>query len=208
MVGILGFINDLLIGWISRFGFVGIVFATALEIIILPIPGEIVMPYAGYVVWLTESGFGHLLSSVAAGTLGNVIGSLVIYVIGLKGGKPFVVKFGKHLFSDRDLAKAEDLFKNYGSLAVFIGRMLPGIRTLISLPAGFFRMRLIPFLIYTSAGSVPWNLGLAYAGYSLGPYWYTILGYSEFLDILAIASFLIFFLYLIFHHKRGSKSGA
>jgi membrane protein DedA with SNARE-associated domain len=205
MVGILGFINDFFIDWISRFGLAGIVFATALEIIIMPIPGEIVMPYVGYVVWLTESGFGALLSSVVAGTIGNVAGSMVVYIIGFVGGKPFMTKFGKYFLSERDLVKAENLFKKYGGLAVFIGRMLPGIRTIISLPAGFFRMQLIPFLIFTSIGSVPWNLGLAYAGYSLGPYWYAILGYSEFLDVVMIIVFIVF-LYMTFRHNRGSQT--
>jgi membrane protein DedA with SNARE-associated domain len=205
MNGIIEFVNNLLIEWISKFGFSGIVAAAVLEIVVMPIPGEIVMPYVGYVAWLTGSGLGSLLLSVVAGTLGNVIGSLVIYAIGLKGGRPFVSKYGKHFFSEKGIAKAEDLFKKHGGLAVFIGRMLPGIRTIISLPAGFFKMSLVPFLIYTSVGSVPWNLSMAYAGYALGPYWYKILEHSQILDAVAITVFLIFLLYLIVHRRRRGR---
>ncbi|MBO3802765.1 MAG: DedA family protein [Candidatus Brockarchaeota archaeon] len=207
MNGIVEFLNDLLIEWISKFGFPGIVAATALEIVVMPIPGEIVMPYVGYVAWLSGIGPGGLTMFALAGTFGNVLGSSAIYAVGRKGGRAFVSKYGKHFVSEKNLAKTEDFFKKHGGVAVLIGRVLPGFRTIVSLPAGFFRMRLAPFLAYTSAGSFLWNLGLAYAGYSLGPYWYTILRYSQILDVAAVTAFLILLLYLVVNHRRKTRKG-
>lgn len=151
----------------------------AIESACIPFPSEIIMPLAG---WLLIADRGHGVEFVFLagfyGALGNTIGSLVAYYVGMWGGRPFLERYGRWiLITHRDLAWADRWFGRYGEPAVFVSRLLPVIRTFISLPAGIARMDVLRFTVLTFAGSYPWSVGLAWAGYELGENWEDISTY-------------------------------
>ena len=154
-------------------GWPGVVFLMAVESAAIPFPSELIMPLAG---WLLIQAHGGPLWMVGLagfyGALGNLIGSWVAYWVSLKGGRPLLLKYGKYVLITRDeVERAEVWFAKYGEMAVFVSRLLPVVRTFISVPAGLARMNLWRFSLYTFAGSYIWSLGLAYGGYLLGENW-------------------------------------
>jgi len=154
---------------ISTLGYSGVVLLMAIESACIPLPSEIIMPFAGYLVSRHEM---NLWAVGFAGAVGCVLGSLVAYWTGMYGGRPFIEKYGRYiLLSRHDLDLADRWFAKYGELIVFTARLLPAIRTFIAFPAGVSRMNLTRFVIYTFAGSLPWCLGLAYVGQKLGEQW-------------------------------------
>jgi membrane protein DedA with SNARE-associated domain len=146
----------------------GIVLAMALESCCIPLPSEIVMPLAGYMVYKYPEQFS--LPGVAiAGALGCVIGSAVAYGIGASGGRPLLLKYGRYiLISKADSDRADRWFNRHGAPVAFFSRLLPVVRTYISLPAGISRMPFGTFILFTLLGSLPWTLALAFVGYKLG----------------------------------------
>lgn len=174
MIGkILGILASFIIASISMLGYAGIVAMMAIESACIPLPSEIIMPFSGYLV---SKGQFTLFGTALAGAMGCVLGSVVAYIVGRYGGRAFIWKYGKYiLISHHDIDLADKWFNKYGQLVVFFSRLLPVIRTFISLPAGIAKMRFIPFVIYTFAGSFPWCYLLAYLGYRLGEKW-NILG--------------------------------
>jgi len=182
------FLVDMLTEFIEKTGLLGVFLTMTAESCLVPIPSEIIMPFAGYVAWLRKSRIFFALS-VAAATLGNLLGSIILYSIGLRIGRPFIEKYGKYLLiGKRELEIAERWFLRYGAYAIFFGRMTPAIRTVISFPAGLFNFDLKKFSILTFIGSIPWNLLLTYIGYATGPYWSIILEYSVYIDVAVIVS--------------------
>jgi membrane protein DedA with SNARE-associated domain len=156
---------------ISAGGYVGVMLLMAIESACIPLPSEIIMPFAGYLVY---TGRFSLFWAATAGALGCNLGSVVAYEIGFYGGRPLVEKYGRHIWLSRhDLDMAERFFERFGSAAVFLGRLLPVIRTFIALPAGLARMPRLKFHIYTFAGSWPWCFALAWVGMKLGERWDT-----------------------------------
>jgi membrane protein DedA with SNARE-associated domain len=155
-------------------GLVGILLAMAIESCCIPLPSEIVMPLAGIMVYNHKilSGLNPVLSIVLvalAGAIGCLIGSIVAYWIGYRGGRPLMLKYGRYvLISQHDADKADRYFQRWGSATVFFSRLLPVVRTYISLPAGIAETPFAKFCIYTVLGSFPWCLILAFAGYELG----------------------------------------
>ncbi|HDI74904.1 MAG: DedA family protein [Thermoprotei archaeon] len=169
----------------------------ALESALVPIPSEIVMPYSGYVAYLNSS-LSMVLEASFAGTLGNLLGSLLAYYLGYGVGKPLLLKYGKYFLVTRDkLEYAEKLFSKYGDYAVFFGRLMPAVRTIISFPAGVFKMKLGKFILLTVAGSIPWNTTLVLLGYWLGPSWTILEEYFHVLDIIVVIGALIVLVYLL-----------
>ncbi|MHA0035687.1 DedA family protein [Deinococcus sp. PESE-13] len=151
-------------------GYLGILLLMVLENVFPPIPSELIMPSAGFAA---ARGDMSLALVVLMGTLGSVIGTLPLYYIGRAFGEDKLVtwadKHGKWLtLSGKDIKKADDWFDRHGAGAVLFGRMVPGIRSLLSLPAGMSEMPLPKFLIYSAIGSALWSAALAYAGYALG----------------------------------------
>ncbi|MBV9811671.1 MAG: DedA family protein [Acetobacteraceae bacterium] len=141
----------------------------ALESACLPLPSEIIMPFAGYLV---STGRFSLVLAATAGALGCNVGSAIAYWVGARGGRPLAERWGRFVLIDRtELDRVDRFFARFGGTAVFVGRLLPGIRTFIALPAGIARMQLVPFHIYTFVGSWPWCFGLAYVGLVLGERW-------------------------------------
>ena len=158
----------------ATIGLAGIVLAMAIESCCIPLPSEIVMPLAGVMIVEGKilAGVNPLLSIVLvalAGSIGCLIGSIVAYGIGYAGGRPLLLKYGRYvLISQHDADKADAFFQRWGSATAFFSRLLPVVRTYISLPAGITKMPFIRFCIYSFLGSLPWCFVLAYAGYVLG----------------------------------------
>jgi membrane protein DedA with SNARE-associated domain len=162
-----------LAGWIvaavSAAGYGGLVFLMAIESACIPLPSEIIMPFAGYLV---STGRFSLWLAALAGAIGCNVGSTIAYAVGALGGRPAVERWGRYVLLDRhDLNSAERFFTRFGAPAVLIARLLPVVRTFIALPAGMARMSQLPFQLYTFAGSYLWCLALAYVGEQLGARW-------------------------------------
>lgn len=185
---------------ISSMGYAGIVITMAIESACMPLPSEIIMPFSGYLV---TTGRFSLFWTGVAGAVGCVIGSVLAYWVGIWGGRPFLEKYGKYiLVSHRDLETADRFFKKYGDLSIFISRLLPVIRTFISLPAGIARMNFTKFVIYTFLGSFLWCLGLAYVGMVLGANWETIRVYVRGADIFIVILIVAGIIYFVYRHTR------
>jgi len=194
---------EFIISFISRVGYLGIFFLMVLESAMIPIPSEIIMPFSGFLV--SAGKFGPILV-VLAGSLGNLVGSILTYYFGLKVGRAFIIKYGKYVFFKKEhLEFTERLFKNYGDKISFVGRLLPVIRTYVSLPAGIGRTNFIKFVFYTLIGSLIWNIVLTFAGMQLGNNWKNIDRYSIYLDIVTICIIVGFSAWLVLKFKKGRE---
>lgn len=163
---------------ISTSGYIGIALLMGIESACIPLPSEIIMPFSGYLVY---TGRFNLVWAATAGAIGCNLGSWVAYWIGAYGGGPLVSRFGRYvLLSKRDLERTTHFFVKYGSITVFLGRLLPVVRTFIALPAGIAKMPQWRFHLYTFLGSWPWCFALAYAGQKLGERWHTDPGFRRF----------------------------
>lgn len=154
---------------IAALGYAGVVLLMALESACIPLPSEVIMPFAGY---LASTGRFDLALAATAGAVGCNLGSEAAYVVGSRGGRPFIRNWGRYILLDEyDLAVAERFFARLGGLAVLLARLMPVVRTFIALPAGIARMPKLRFHVYTFIGSWPWCFGLAYVGFVLGERW-------------------------------------
>jgi len=187
-------------------GYLGVVLAMAIESACIPLPSEIILPMAG---WMVSRGIFTLLGATLAGTLGCVVGSVVAYWVGVVGGRPLLERYGRYvLISTHDLDLADKWFGRYGEAAIFTSRMLPVVRTFISLPAGIARMHFWRFVAYTALGSLPWSFALVYAGKALGDNWEQVRGVIRLLDypIAAIIVILVaLYVYRHIAHLRQAK---
>lgn len=166
---IIAALANFIIAVISGAGYFGVLLLMAIESACIPLPSEIIMPFAGY---LAYKGQFSLYWAATAGALGCNLGSLIAYEIGHYGGRPLVEKYGSYLLINRhDLELADRFFLKFGAPAVFIARLLPVVRTFIALPAGIARMPRFRFHVYTFAGSWPWCFMLAWVGMKLGEHW-------------------------------------
>jgi len=156
-------------GVIGGMGYWGVALLMAIESACIPLPSEIIMPFAGYLVF---TGQMTLLGAAFWGAVGCVVGSIPAYYLGLYGGRPVIEKYGKYvLLSHHDLDLADRLFARWGQWVVLAARLLPVVRTFIAFPAGVSRMNMPRFIAYTFVGSFPWCFGLAWVGYKLGEQW-------------------------------------
>ena len=181
----------------------------AVESACIPIPSEIIMPFSGYLVF---TGRFSLLLVATAGALGCNIGSTAAYLAGAYGGRKLIEKWGPYLLlGETELNRVDSFFHRFGSLAVLIGRLLPLVRTFISLPAGIARMPFWKFQIYTFVGSWPWCFALAYAGFRLGQAWDTspiLKGAMHGLDFLVVGFIALAVAWYVWRHwrKRTDRS--
>ena len=167
-------LSNFIITVIEQLGYAGVFVGMTLESVGVPLPSEVIMPFAGYVVW---EGKLTLIGVTLAGTLGCLVGSLIAYGIGAFGGRPLLERYGRYvLIRTQELDLAEEWFKKYGEGAVFVSRLLPVFRTYISYPAGIVRMDVKRFSVYTVLGSLPFCFALGYVGVALGPHWEDIRG--------------------------------
>ena len=196
-----------LISWVTAtigdYGLFAVFGLMLLESMGIPIPSEAISPFAGYLVSLEQISF---LGAVAAGILGNLIGSWIAYFIGLWGGRELWLRYGRFVgVRGHHLAVAEKWFDRYGEFTVFISRCLPVVRTFISFPAGTTRMNFAKFTFYTFAGCVPWVFALTYFGYYLGENWDRVGSYLHYLDYAVVLAVLVGAVYL-FLRWRSSRS--
>jgi len=192
------------IGLISSTGYWGIVLCMAIESACIPLPSEIIMPFSGYLVFTGRFG---LIETGLAGAFGCVVGSVVAYYAGIYGGRPFMERYGRYVFiTSKELDTADRWFEKYGDAAIFISRLLPVIRTFISLPAGIARMNFPKFVIYTFVGSFPWCLGLSWVGLKLGENWNTLGKYFHRFDaVIGVFLFAGIGWFLWRHWPRKAK---
>lgn len=194
-----GFITQL----IASTGYLGVFVLMTLESAALPVPSEVVMPFAGY---LAYQGVFNLFLITIVGAAGCTAGSIISYYIGLKGGRPLIERYGKYFFiKTGHMDIAEKWFDKYGDKAIFFSRMLPVVRTFISLPAGIGKYDFRKLVAFSFIGSLPWCFALAYVGFSLGPYWENIIGFFNGLDIAVVAAIILIALYFLFLKKRIMK---
>jgi len=155
-----------------------------IESIIVPIPSEAVLPFAGFLIYQQKLDF---LLTLLAATLGATLSAVLAYHIGLLGGLPLVRRLGRYMFiSQQELDRNERFFKQHGEKAVFFGRMIPGIRSIISIPAGMGKMGVRRFTLFTFFGSMTWCFALIYAGFALGPHWDTVISLIDQFELLII----------------------
>jgi len=194
-----------LVSTIGRLGYPGIATLMFLESSFFPFPSEVVMPPAGY---LAAQGRMNLWVAIAMGTLGSLLGALFNYWVAVRFGRPFLERYGKYLFiSEETLKKAEQFFLNHGHISTFIGRLLPGIRQYISLPAGLARMKVPTFCVFTALGAGIWSAILAWVGYWVGYNQELVAQYLHSITVTIIAACaIIIALYL--HHLRKKKDHA
>ncbi len=199
-VNIIETVSNFVITTIEQLGYVGIFIAMGLESACIPLPSEVIMPFAGYVAW---KGTLTLLGVAIAGTLGCLAGSLVAYYVGAYGGRPLLDRYGRYvLIHKSELDRAHAWFEKHGEITVFVSRVLPIIRTFISLPAGIAGMDIKKFSVYTTLGSFPWCLGLAYVGILLGPHWSEVEQVFRYLDFVVILGLGVVLGYVVYHRKR------
>ena len=170
----------ILVAFISAGGFAGVALLMAIQSACIPIPSEVIMPFAGYA--LAHSQWQLIILATVASLASN-LGSIPAYWIGAKGGRPTIERFGRYLLlSKRDLDMADHFFGRFGSITVLIGRMLPIVRTFIAFPAGVAKMNQFRFHLYTFIGSWPWCYALAYVGMKLGARFQTDPRFKAFFD--------------------------
>jgi len=205
---ILNFIQNIY----QSIGWPGVVLLMAIESACIPLPSELIMPLAGWML-IENAGLSIWFLFLAAfcGALGNVIGSLIAYWVGAKGGLPLLRRWGKYiLITHEDIDRATIWFDKYGNIITLIARFIPALRTFISLPAGIARMKLFKFCLYAFIGSFIWSLGLAWGGYLLGQNWESIRNAIRPFDypIVAIILLLIafYFWWKILQIRKSTKN--
>ncbi len=188
----------------------GVVLLMAIESACIPFPSELIMPLAGWML-IKEKGLSvfYVFAAGGYGALGNTIGSVIAYYVGMWAGRPLLLKYGKYvLLSRHDLDIADRWFTKSGSWTVFVSRLLPVVRTYISFPAGIAKMNIYRFIVYTFIGSFIWSTGLAYGGYLLGEHWEQLRSAMRPFDPVIIALIIIAIgLYIWRHikHRREEK---
>jgi membrane protein DedA with SNARE-associated domain len=188
---------------IQQCSYIGIFILMALESMIAPVPSELVMPFAGFLIFTGH--FDPVWVMVASG-LGSIVGSLLSYGMGVLG-EPVVLRYGRYLFlNPHHLEWTKNFFNRHGSITIFISRFIPVVRHLISIPAGMARMSLAPFIIYTAIGASMWNGFLAYCGVRLKENWRLIQEYTHILDYLVVACLVVGMAYFVWKFRAARRS--
>jgi len=201
--GILKPVVNWIIYVISLMDYPGIVVLMAIESACIPLPSEVIMPFSGYLV--STGRFNIHLASLA-GAFGCAVGSTAAYWIGYFGGRAFIERWGRFiLIRKEELERADRWFGKYGSSAVFFSRLLPIIRTFISLPAGIARMNFWKFIIYSFVGSIPWCYLLTYIGFVMGENWEEIRNVFRRFDVFIVLTMVIIILWWVFNRLRKRK---
>jgi membrane protein DedA with SNARE-associated domain len=186
----------------------GVVALMAIESACIPFPSEIIMPLAGWMLIKDKAlPVTYVLAAGGWGALGNTIGSVIAYYAGMWAGRPLLNKYGRYiLLSQRDLDMTDRWFARSGSWTVFISRLLPVVRTYISLPAGIARMNIWKFVIYTFIGAFIWSTGLAYGGYLMGEHWEDLRNWMRPFDPVFIALIVVLIGLYIYRHIKHSRA--
>jgi membrane protein DedA with SNARE-associated domain len=217
---LLAFIDKIVIPFLDSLygavGYLGVLIAMAIESAMIPLPSELILPYAGFLVSdqtklepLTHGPWGFWIVVVVA-TIGNTIGSLIAYAIGAWGGRPFLERYGKYLLiRHHEIELADRFFDQYGAATAFFSRLLPIVRTFISFPAGVARMPLRKFIAYSTAGAFLWSILLVYAGTVLGSNWVKIRETLQPFDLLiavGVVALVVLFVWLRLGRPRWRRA--
>lgn len=193
-------ITQTFLAFIDSWGYLAVAVLMAMENACIPVPSELILGFAGYLVSAERMTF---TGAMIAGMVGGMVGSIFAYVVGATGGRKFVDKYGKYFFIKKShVDLAQKWFDKYGIRAVFFSRMLPVVRTFISLPAGFARVNFKQFLFYTFAGSLPWTALILYAGVLLGDNWEYLLEVGHEFSIAFIVVSVVIIAWLYFKRKK------
>lgn len=188
---------------IDSLGYWGVYIGMFIESASIPLPSEIIMGFAGYLVYLGKM---NLWLAGLVGALGNISGSTSMYILGLKGGRPLLDKYGKYLhITDKKMERVDGWFAKWGDEIVFLAQLLPGIRTYISFPAGLVKVNFPKFILYTFVGAFIWCTGLAYLAMKLGENWESLGDQMKILQLVVIIGALLgvfYGVYLLVKSKR------
>ena len=205
VIQIFDFVTNTIIQVVSATGYVGLFLLMVAESCGAPASSTIIMPFSGFLVAIGRMNFWV---AVTVGTLANLTGSILIYFISLKGGRPLLKKYGRYiLISNQDLDKSNEWFAKYGEVAVFFSRLFPIIRTAISFPAGVSKMNFKKFIIFSFLGTLLWNIALVFLGVRLQNNWEIIRGIIEtFGSVIMVLLFLVIGMYIWHHIKKPERS--
>ncbi|MBK7213539.1 MAG: DedA family protein [Bacteroidales bacterium] len=195
-MGITEWIAATAVAIIGATGYPGVFILMLLESMVFPVPSEAVMPFAGFLI---VDGQFTFTGVIIASTLGSITGSLLSYAIGYYGGRPFIERFGKYLLlNTHHLSLSEKYFSKRGDITILISRFIPVVRHLISIPAGFGKMNVLKFSIYTIIGAGCWNAFLTYVGFQLKNNWTEVMKYSHMIDLVVVGVLGIAFIYYVY----------
>jgi membrane protein DedA with SNARE-associated domain len=199
--------GDWITSTIIAMGYLGVLLLTLLETVFWPLPSELILPLAGYLAWRHEM---TLAGVIVAGTAGSVLGALLLYAVGRRVGEERLKAFADHhgrwlTFSREDIDRASIWFHRHGGMAVLLCRMIPGIRALISIPAGIHRMGLWRFLAYTTVGSAAWTTLLVCTGYVLGSRFAQVGAWIDPVSKAVFALIVATYLWRVFRHKGTTR---
>ena len=193
-------ISQAFLNFIDQFGYFAVIVLMAMENACIPIPSELILGFAGYLIFAEKMTF---TGAIVAGMIGGMAGSIFAYLVGYLKGRDFVDKYGKYFFIKKShVDLAQRWFDKYGIKAVFFSRMLPVVRTFISLPAGFAHVNMKQFLFYTFLGSLPWTALILFAGMKLGENWKYLLEIGHEFSLAFIIVAVIVILIIIFRKKK------
>jgi membrane protein DedA with SNARE-associated domain len=204
-------IINIITSLVSSYGYLGIFVAAFAETIFPPIPSELIFPLAGFVGFKSNFTYFETLLMASSGAIGATLGAIVIYLVSFKIGRIAIIKLGKYVFvSEKKIEAAERWFEKYGIYAVFLGRMAPGVRELISVPAGIARMPFAKFVTFTFFGSLVWSVILVFSGYFLGNSWEslseTLSEYFPVISVIMLLSIGVAIIYYVYYCKRRNRT--
>ncbi|MCX6774992.1 MAG: DedA family protein [DPANN group archaeon] len=189
-----------LTAWIAEAGYMGLFFLIAGESSLLPLPSEVILPFAGFLVFSGKMMFWPV---VLVAILGQIFGSAISYAIGYYGGRPLVLRYGKYfLLSPKHFEQVESWFCKHCMLAVFFSRLLPVVRTIISFPAGITKVNFKKFLLFSALGITPWTVFLVYVGFRLGAAWQSIITTFDKFQLVVIAGLIAFLIWWVWNARR------
>ena len=193
-------ISQSFLNFIDAYGYFAVAILMAMENACIPIPSELILGFSGYLIFADQMTF---TGAMTAGMIGGMLGSIFAYAVGARGGRTFVDKYGKYfLIKKSHVDLAQRWFDKYGIRAVFFSRMLPVVRTFISLPAGFAKVNFKAFLFYTFAGSLPWTALILFAGMKFGESWKYLLEIGHTASILFVIVCVIVIAVIYFRRKK------
>lgn len=194
--------TDVFLQFIDTWGYMAVAILMGMENACIPIPSELILGFAGYLIYINRM---TMEMATVAGMIGGMLGSIFAYYVGLWGGRPFVDKYGKYFFIKKShVDVAQEWFDKYGVKAVFFSRMLPVVRTFISLPAGFANVNIAKFLIYTFIGSLPWTVLILFIGMQLGTGWAVMMEVGHEIS-LAVAGIIVIIVAVLYWQYRQKK---
>lgn len=190
--------------FIEATGYISIFILMMVESMALPVPGEAIMPFAGFLI--VQGQFSWTMV-ILVSTSGSLLGSWLSYLLGQYGGEPFFERYGKYLLiKKRHLDVTHHFFNRYGGITIFFSRFIPVVRHLISIPAGMSRMKMLPFLFYTALGATIWNTFLTYLGFVLKQNWNTIMEYGHYIDLSMVGAFVLVVAIFIWRQVKGKPT--